>query len=105
MSVIQDRAKADRTLERRRSRGPVVTLVATGLIGIAFAVQAPVAGASNRTSAIAIIPFTGDITTLGANGNLIPVDISTTPLSAPLFSLDGAALNETWGQWSSATAT
>jgi hypothetical protein len=105
MSVIQDHREAGRNVERRRSRRVVATLLATGLVGIAFAVQAGAAGASNSTPASAVIPFTGDIYTLGANGNLIPVDISSTPPSALLFSLDGATLNQSWGQWSSATAT
>jgi hypothetical protein len=75
---------------------------------MALAALAPAAGAStNRTTPtpdVGILPFPGDVFTIGSNGSLIPVDPSMTPASAPLFNLAGSPLNLTWGQWDSATA-
>jgi len=86
----------------------IATVIATAAACTAFVVQAPVAGASNTfttpTPNVGIIPFTGDVYTLDPEGNLIPVAITSTPASAPLYNLAGDPLNLTWGQFSSATA-
>ena len=69
--------------------------------------RAPVAVASSvsrPTPSVGIIPFTGDVYTIDQEGDLIPVEITSTPLSAPLYNLAGDPLNLTWGQFSSATA-
>jgi hypothetical protein len=91
-----------------RSRRVVASVIATGLASMALVVQAPAAGAaisvSTPTLSGGIIPFPGDVYTLGQQGIVIPVDPSSTPASAPLFNLGGQALNLTWGQFSSATA-
>lgn len=90
---------------RRCSLRPVIA----GLIAVAFIFLAPIAGASvahsKRTPAVGLIPFPGDVYTLNYQGALIPVDPSSTLSSAPLYNLAGNTLNETWGQFSSATAT
>src|SRR5215469_6688196 len=94
--------------ERRRPCRMIASVIAVAAACMASAALAPAAGAStNRTTAtpdIGIIPFAGDVFTIGSNGSLIPVDPSFTPASAPLFNLAGSPLNLTWGQWSSATA-
>jgi hypothetical protein len=91
-----------------RSRRLLVTLVATGVAVIGLVVQAPVAGASigsiTPTPDVAIVPFAGDVFTVGTNGSLITVDPRITSASAPLFNLEGEPLNLTWGQFSSASA-
>jgi hypothetical protein len=93
---------------RHRSRHLLAVLIATGLASIVLVVRAPVAGASNTfttpTLNVGIIPFTGDVYAVDPEGNLIPVALTTTPLSAPLYNLAGDPLNLTWGQFSSATA-
>jgi hypothetical protein len=75
---------------------------------MALAALAPAAGASTGrttpTPDVGLLPFAGDVFTIGSNGSLIPVDPSMTPTSAPLFNLAGSPLNLTWGQWDSATA-
>jgi len=105
MSVIEER----RERERRGSRRIVGTVIAIGLASLAVLVAAPAAGASNDggawAPAVAIEPFSGDVFTIGSNGNLIAVDPRYTPDSAALFNAQGDPLNLTWGQWSSATAT
>ena len=61
-------------------------------------VQAPVAGASSvsgPTPSVGIIPFTGDVYTVDQRGDLIPVSITSTALSAPLYNLAGDPLNLT----------
>jgi hypothetical protein len=94
----------------RRSGRPLATVIATGLASLALLVQAPVAGAhttlttSTPTANTGIIPFTGDVYSLGSEGNLIPVSITSTPLSAPLYNVAGDPMNLTWGQFSSATS-
>ena len=106
MSVSEHRFTPPRRL---RLHGVVIALIAAALAAFALVVQAPIAGASNfgsqPTSAAGILPFPGDVYTLGSNGSLIAVDPSTTPASAPLFNLGGQPLNLTWGQFSSATAS
>jgi len=86
----------------------VATLIATGLAAIGFVMQAPIADASitftTPTLNVGIIPFTSDVYTVDQDGNLIPVQLTTTPLSAPLYNVAGDPLNVTWGQFSSATA-
>jgi hypothetical protein len=86
----------------------LLATVATSLALIGLAVPVPAASATTTftppTANIGIIPFYGDLFTPTANGTLIPIDPSSTPLSAPLFNLAGNALNLTWGQWSSASA-
>jgi hypothetical protein len=95
--------------ECRRSRRLLATLIATALASAALLVQAPDAGAavsfSTPTPNAGIIPFTGDVYVLDPEGNLIPVSIASTPLSAPLYNLAGDPMNLTWGQFSSAAAT
>ena len=95
--------------ERRRSRRLLAGLIVIALACLVLAVQAPVAGASTTfttpTKDVGLIPFAGDVYTTSSNGTLIPVLPASTPASAPLYHLAGNVLNETWGQWSSATAT
>jgi hypothetical protein len=83
---------------RRRSR-LIATLVASCLASIALVAQPPVAGAAimftTPTPNVGIIPFTGDVYTIDPDGNLIPVEITSTPLSAPLYNLAGDPLNLT----------
>jgi hypothetical protein len=81
------------------------TVIATGVAGVALAAHAPAAGATDRAPAVAIVPFAGDVDTLGSNGNLIAVDPRSTADSATLFNFQGSPLGLTWGQWRSATAT
>jgi hypothetical protein len=88
---------------QRRARCALTSLIATSVASLALILQAPAAGAA--TSNIAIVPFAGDVFTVGSNGSLIAVDPRSTPASAPLFNLQGSPLNLTWGQFSSATAT
>jgi hypothetical protein len=94
---------------RRRARRWLPSAVATIVVFLALVVQPSVAGAmllgSNLTRQVGIIPFTGDVFTISSAGNLIPVSLSSTPASAPLFNLAGDPLNLTFGQWTSATAT
>jgi len=62
------------------------------------AVLARVAGASSvsgPTQSVGIIPFTGDVHTVDQRGDLIPVSITSTALSAPLYNLAGDPLNLT----------
>jgi hypothetical protein len=92
----------------RRSRRLPAALIATAAACLALVVQAPSAAAdsaANATPQIGVLPFAGDVSTIGTNGSLIPVDPSLTPLSAPLFNLGGQPMNLTWGQFSSASAT
>jgi hypothetical protein len=97
------------TDRRRRSHRVVAALIATGLAAMALVVEAPLAGASShgaeRTPAVAIVPFAGDVFTIDSSNNLIQVDPRFTPASAPLFNLDGNPLGLTWGQFDSASAT
>ena len=92
-----------------RPRRVIAAVIAVGAVCIALAVQAPVAGASTTfttpTQDVGIVPFAGDVYTTSSNGTLIPVLPASTPASTPLYNLAGNALNVTWGQWSSATAT
>jgi hypothetical protein len=97
---------------RRQSRRPrhvIAAVIAAGAVCLALAMQASAAGASTTftppTPDVGIVPFAGDVYTTSSNGTLIPVFPGSTPLSAPLYNLAGGALNVTWGQWSSATAT
>jgi hypothetical protein len=97
---------------RRKSPRPrrmIAAVIAVGAVCMALAVQAPVARASTTvttpTKDVGIIPFPGDVYTLNYQGALVPIDPTSTPASAPLYNLAGNALNLTWGQWSSATAT
>jgi hypothetical protein len=105
MPVIQNRTT------HRRSGGALATVIAAALASLALLVQAPVAGAhttfaaSTPTADTGIIPFAGDVYSLGSEGNLIPVSLPATPLSAPLYNVAGDPMNLTWGQFSSATAT
>jgi hypothetical protein len=93
---------------RPRSHRVVIALIAAALAAVALFLQAPIAGASTTSTQPAldagILPFHGDVYTIGSNGSLIAVDPSMTPASAPLFNLGGQPLNLTWGQFSSATA-
>jgi hypothetical protein len=93
----------------RRPHSAIGALIAASLACIGLVVQAPVAGASSSLAKGApnagVIPFTGDVDTIGSDGNLIPVSITETPASAPLYNFAGDPLNVTWGQFSSATAT
>jgi len=102
MPVIQNRNT------HRRARRALATVIATGLASTALLVQAPLAGAHTSFTAptpnIGLIPFTGDVDTLDPEGNLIPVSITSTPASAPLYNFAGDPMNLTWGQFSSATA-
>jgi hypothetical protein len=102
MPVIQNRTA------RSHTRRALATAIAIGLASTALLVQAPVAGAhtgfTQPTPDLGLIPFTGDVYTLGSEGNLIPVSIASTPLSAPLYNLAGDPMKLTWGQFSSATA-
>jgi hypothetical protein len=70
-------------------------------LALALAVRVPAAGASTPTPDVGVLAFPGDVYTLNYQGALILAD----PTSAPLYNLAGNALNLTWGQWSSATAT
>jgi hypothetical protein len=92
-----------------RSRRTLAAVIAAGAACVALAVQAPVAQASTIFTApapdVGIVPFAGDVYTTSSNGTLIAVDPASTAASAPLYNLAGGALNVTWGQWSSATAT
>lgn len=103
-----ERARS-KSRERNGARRVLAALIATSLAGVVLVVLAPVAGASTSTatatSVVGIIPFPGDVYVLNSEGALIPVDPSSTPASAPLFNLAGDAMNVTWGQFSSATAT
>jgi hypothetical protein len=91
-----------------RSHRVVIALIGAALAAAALVVQAPSAGASNTFTRsapdVGILPFSGDVYTIGSNGSLIAVDPSSTPATAPLFNLAGTPLNLTWGQFSSATA-
>ncbi len=86
----------------------LIRLIATAAVCVTIPLLAPVAAASatfsTPTGQRGILPFAGDVYTIGSNGSLIAVDPSVTPLSAPLFNLAGEPLNLTWGQFSSATA-
>jgi hypothetical protein len=98
-----------RRRESHRPRRVIAAVIAAAAVCMALAVQAPAAAASTTlttpTPDGGILPFPGDVYTLDSQGILIPVDPSLTPASAPLYNLGGTALNLTWGQWSSATAT
>ena len=94
---------------RHPGRRSVGILVATVLAAAALVVQAPIASAalpvvSNVTPQIGTIPFEGDVFVLDSQGNLIPVDVFSTPASAQLFNLAGDPMNLSWGQFSSATS-
>lgn len=95
--------------ESPRHRRVIATVIAVGVVFLALAVRAPVAGASTTVTApardVGIIPFPDDVYTLNYQGALVPIDPTSTPASAALYNLAGNALNLTWGQWSSATAT
>jgi hypothetical protein len=95
--------------ERHRPRRIIASAIAAAAACMSLAALAPDAGASTNavtpTPDAGIIPFPGDVYTIGSNGSLIPVDPSFTPASAPLFNLGGTPLNLTWAQWNSATAT
>lgn len=101
MSVIKSH-------QRRLVRRTLIMLIASGLAVAGLAVQAPLADAATTfttpTPDIGIIPFTGDVYVLDSEGNLIPVSITLTPLSAALYNGAGDPMNLTWGQFSSATA-
>jgi hypothetical protein len=94
---------------RRRPRRVIAAVIVVGAVCAALAVQAPTARASTTfttpTPDVGIVPFSGDVYTVSANGTLITVDPTSTSLSAPLFNLAGDSLNVTWGQFSSAAAT
>jgi hypothetical protein len=100
---------------RRKGRWPrglralLAVLMATSLASVVLGMAAPLAVASNSVSTasadVGLVPFTGDVYTVDSEDNLIPVTITSTPLSAPLYNVAGDPLNLTWGQWSSATAT
>ena len=96
---------------RRRPRAgrAVATLIAAALALSGSAALAQAAGASSasrdRTAAVGLIPFPGDVYQLNYQGALVPVDPASTPSSAALYNLAGNALNVTWGRFSSATAT
>ena len=104
MSVV-----AERRADRRRSRRTVIILIVTGLAGLSVVVTSPPAGAATPgpawTPQVALVPFPGDVYTLGTNGSLITVDPRVTQGSAPLFSLQGDPLGLTWGQFEAASAT
>jgi hypothetical protein len=104
MSVI-----ADRREDRRRSRRAVIALSVTGLAGLSMVAQAPPVAVAKPSPAwtpqVALVPFAGDVGTLGSNGSLIAVDPRSTPAAAPLFSFEGTPLGLTWGQFDAATAT
>jgi hypothetical protein len=89
----------------RLARTIAVVVVCLG----ALALFAPAAGASTTITTpvkdTGVINFPGDVYTLNYEGALIPADPTSTAASAPLYNLAGNALNLTWGQWSSATAT
>jgi hypothetical protein len=53
----------------------------------------------------AVQPFARDVFIVSGVGVLIPVDPTSTPPEAALFSATGAPLGLTWGQFSGATAT
>jgi hypothetical protein len=93
--------------DRRRSGRAFLTLLAVCLACTALVVQAPVAGASSPFSSltpdVAVVPFANDVFWF-TNGALSVVDPASTPVSAPLFNLEGNPLHVTWGQFSSATA-
>ncbi len=93
-----------RKRERRPPHRIVAKLIVAFLATGAFVVQAPVAAAADAPN-VGVLPFAGDVFTVGSNDSLIAVDPSATPLSAPLFNLAGGPLNLTWGQFSSASAT
>ena len=98
-----------RRRQGHRARRVIAAVIAAGAVCMAMAVRAPAAGASTSVTPpvkdVGIIPFPGDVYTASSNGTLIPVLPDSTPASAPLYNLAGNALNLTWGQWSSATAT
>jgi hypothetical protein len=98
-----------RRRESPRPRRVIAAIIAVGAVCIALTVQAPAANASTTLTAptpdVGIVPFAGDVYTTSANGTLIPVLPESAPASTPLYNLAGDALNVTWGQWSSATAT
>lgn len=73
---------------------------AGGTLRAARAAQQP----GSSVSVVGILPFAGDVFTIGSNGSLIGVDPSATPPSAPLFNLAGSPLDLTWGAWSAASA-
>jgi len=97
-----------RRRESRRLRRMIAAVIAVGAVCMALTVRAPAAGASTTVTTpaldVGIIPFTGDVYALDQYGNLIPVLITSTSLSAPLYNEAGDPLNVTWGQFSSATA-
>jgi hypothetical protein len=105
MPVIHNRTT------HRRTRRALATVMATGLASTALLVPVPVAGAhtsfttSTPTPNVGIIPFNGDVYTLDPEGNLISVNPTLTPASAPLYNVAGDPMNLTWGQFSAATAT
>src|SRR5258706_7604227 len=49
--------------------------------------------------------ITQDVFVSNGNGGLTNPNFQTTPLTAPLFSISGAALGLTWGEFSGASAT
>jgi hypothetical protein len=97
-----------RRRESRRPRRVIAAVIAVGAVCMALAVRAPSAGASTTFTTpapdVGIIPFTGDVYALDQYGNLVPVLITSTSLSAALYNEAGDPLNVTWGQFSSATA-
>ena len=101
-------SNSKRATRRPYPRRVAATLIAIGLAAIGLVVQAPIADASITFTAptpnVGIIPFTSDVYTVDQDGNLIPVQLTTTPLSAPLYNVAGDPLNVTWGQFSSAKA-
>jgi hypothetical protein len=100
--------KGARSHRRRSAHCTLVTLIATGLALLGLATRTTVAGASAvftpPTPALGIVPFAGDVFTVGSNGSLITVDPRYTLDTAPLFNLGGSPLNLTWGQFRMATA-
>jgi hypothetical protein len=104
-------ARAPGLGRRRENRRPgrlIAAVIAVAAVCLALTVRAPAADASTAFTApaldVGIIPFTGDVYVLDPDGNLIPVLITSTSLSAPLYNEAGDPLNVTWGQFSSATA-
>lgn len=102
------RAGLDRRRDRYRLRRVIAAVVAAGAVCMTLALQAPAAGASTTVTPpakdIGIIPFTGDVYTIDSEGNLIPVSLTFTAASAPLYNVAGDPMNLTFGQWDSATA-
>jgi hypothetical protein len=95
--------------DRRRARRVLAALLAAGVASITLSAPGAVAaGASShakRTPNVGLLPFAGDVYQSSSNGTLIGVDPSSTPAATPLYNLAGNALNVTWGQFSSASAT